>query len=121
MAGRPSKTPSDTPLPPGPDPHEYAVRLARNNKLIREFVDPSSISPVLAQNKVISAREADMVLHLNGKNKKWDVSQGNDILTGDSLLQGNINACSFGFSKRGEKKDKRPPLSVNVRKVSRVF
>ncbi|GFR95531.1 hypothetical protein ElyMa_000946500 [Elysia marginata] len=84
---RPLKTPSDTPLPPGPDPHEYAVRLARNNKLIREFVDPSSISPVLAQNKVISAREADMVLHLSGKNKKWDLILSAVLQRGERAFQ----------------------------------
>ncbi|RUS85939.1 hypothetical protein EGW08_006342 [Elysia chlorotica] len=85
--GGPPRTPSDTPLPAGPDPHEYAVRLARNNKLIREFVDPSSISPVLAQNKVISAREADMVLHLNGKNKKWDLILSAILQRGERAYQ----------------------------------
>ncbi|CAL1528413.1 unnamed protein product [Lymnaea stagnalis] len=69
----PPRSPSDTPLPPGPDPNEYAVRLMRNAKYIREFVDPADISPVLTQNKVITPREADMVLHIHGRNKKWDL------------------------------------------------
>ncbi|GFN85063.1 caspase-2 [Plakobranchus ocellatus] len=86
-AGAPPRTPTDTPLPSGPDPHEYAVRLARNNKLIREFVDPSSISPILAQNKVITPREADMVLHLNGKNKKWDLILAAVLQRGERAYQ----------------------------------
>ncbi|XP_059149448.1 uncharacterized protein LOC131936460 [Physella acuta] len=68
-----NKTPTDTPLPLGPDPHEYAVRLMRNAKFIREFVDPAEISPVLTQNKVITAREADMVVHIHGRTKKWEL------------------------------------------------
>ncbi|XP_005105031.1 uncharacterized protein LOC101848227 [Aplysia californica] len=69
-----SDTPTDTPMPPqGPDPHEYAVRLSRNSKLIREFIDPAHVTPTLTQNKVMTEREADMVHHLHGKNKKWDL------------------------------------------------
>ncbi|KAK6997751.1 caspase-2 [Biomphalaria glabrata] len=71
--GMAPKTPTDSPLPPGPDPHEYAVRLVRNAKYIRRFVDPADISPILTQNKIITPREADIVLHLHGRNKKWDL------------------------------------------------
>ena len=69
------KTPSDSPVSRiRQDPHEYAVRLSRNSSLIREFVDPYHVTPVLVQNKVMTEREADMVHHLHGLNKKWDVS-----------------------------------------------
>ncbi|XP_012941669.2 uncharacterized protein LOC101850500 [Aplysia californica] len=59
--------------PKGPDPYEYAVRLSKNSKLIREFVDPSHVTPILTQNKIMTKMEADVVYHLHDTSKKWDL------------------------------------------------
>uniref|UniRef100_A0A0B7AXV0 CARD domain-containing protein n=1 Tax=Arion vulgaris TaxID=1028688 RepID=A0A0B7AXV0_9EUPU len=84
----PLKTPTDTPLPLiRPDPHEYAVKLTRNARFIQQFVDPAHISPLLAQNKVLTAREADMVTHLNGRYKKWELIMAALLQRGERAFQ----------------------------------